>query len=69
MWRKVEMDSQLRALYPARFKRKQASYIVNEATIVATNVHLTPEFAKRRRGDSKEEAKNHFKTDVFYVIA
>ena len=41
---------------------------MNEPTIVATNVQLTPEFAKRRRGDSKEEAKNHFKTDVFYII-
>ena len=37
---------------------------MNEATIVATNVQLTPEFAKRRRGDSQEEAKNNFKTDV-----
>ena len=41
---------------------------MNEATIVATNVQLTPEFAKRRRGDSQEEAKNNFKTDVFYII-
>ena len=35
---------------------------------MATNVQLTPEFAKRRRGDSQEEAKNNFKTDVFYII-
>ena len=41
---------------------------MNEATIVATNVQLTPEFAKRRRGDSQEEAKNNFKTDVFILI-
>ena len=41
---------------------------MNEATIVATNVQLTPEFAKRQRGDSQEEAKNNFKTDVFYII-
>ena len=36
---------------------------MNEATIVATNVQLTPEFAKRRRG-----AMNNFKTYVFYII-
>ena len=41
---------------------------MNEATIVASNVQLTPEFAKRRRGDSQEEAKNNFKTDVFHII-
>ena len=48
--------------------RENWPQIVNEATIVATNVQLTSEFAKRRRGDSQEEAKNNFKTDVFYII-
>ena len=31
-------------------------------------MQLTLEFAKRRRGDSQEEAKNNFKTDVFSII-
>ena len=41
---------------------------MNEATIVATNVQLSPEFAKWQRGDSQEESKNNFKTDIFYII-
>ena len=41
---------------------------MNEATIVATNVQLTPEFAKRRRGDSQEEAKNKFQDRRFLYM-
>ena len=64
----VERDNIKSLLKTMQDLRENWPQIVNEATIVATNVQLTSEFAKRRRGDSQEEAKNNFKTDVFYVI-
>ena len=41
--------------------------ILNEAYIVASNMELTTSFATKR-GETQEEGRDRFKTDVFYVI-
>ena len=41
--------------------------ILDEAYIVASNIELTTSFATKR-GETQEEARDRFKTDVFYVI-
>ena len=64
----AERDNIQSLIDSMKYLRERWSDILNEASIVASNVQLTPEFAPRRRGDTQEKAKNNFKTDVFYVI-